>query len=218
MAQPETVRDLRRGQIVAVGRKIVAEEGLEALTISALEKRLAYSRGVITYHFDDKEDIVYAILDSAIEEIDAHTAAELSRALPFADKLRVVLSSYVRGFISHPEAGRILLAFWGRLSSDRRARRANAGLYAGYRRGAKRILEEGRDAGMLAPEVDVDAAAAMLVGIVLGIVNQWYFERSSIDPDAVVAEATQTVLSRLVVAAPATTPASTPAGPARPGR
>jgi AcrR family transcriptional regulator len=64
MPQPETLRDLRRG--------------LEALTISALEGRLAFSRGVITYHF--------------------------------ADKIRIVLASYVRGFAVVEEAAAMALA------------------------------------------------------------------------------------------------------------
>ena len=197
MPLPETLRDLRRGQIVAAGRKIVAEEGLEALTISALEGRLTFSRGVITYHFDDKEEIVYAILESAIEEIDGVTAAGLEGKHSFAERVRIVLSSYVRGFIEHPEAGRIMLAFWGRLGADRRARKANASLYARYRRGATRILEEGRAAGELAPGVNLPAAAATLVGLVMGIVNQSYFEKGALDPDAVVEEATAMALARL---------------------
>jgi AcrR family transcriptional regulator len=197
MPQPESLRDLRRGQIIAVGRRIVAEDGLEALTIGALESRLAFSRGVITYHFEDKEDIVYAILDSAIDEIDAVTAARLEGKHTLEERIRIVLTSYVRGFIDHPEAGRILLAFWGRLGGDRRARKANAGLYAGYRRGAARILEEARAAGALAAGVHIDAAAAMLVGLVLGIVNQAYFDKGAIDPTAVVEEAVQAAVARL---------------------
>ena len=43
-----TVRDLRRTQILAEARSIVAQEGLAALTIGTLEKRLPFSRGVIT--------------------------------------------------------------------------------------------------------------------------------------------------------------------------
>src|SRR5205814_9753674 len=54
----DSLRDLRRAQIVAAAREIVAGDGLESLTIGALEKRLGFSRGVITYHFRDKDEIV----------------------------------------------------------------------------------------------------------------------------------------------------------------
>src|SRR5215475_11000710 len=107
MPAPETLRELRRGQIVAVARKIVADEGLEALTIGSLEARLAFSRGVITYHFQNKDDIVHAVLESAIDEINAGSAAQLSLSMPAEERVRTVLKTYIRGFIERVEATRI---------------------------------------------------------------------------------------------------------------
>src|SRR5262249_13114211 len=103
MPAPETLRELRRGQIVAVAQKIVADEGLEALTIGSLEARLAFSRGVITYHFQNKDDIVHAVLESAIEEINAGIDAQLGANLSAEEKLRTLLKMYVRGFLEHVE-------------------------------------------------------------------------------------------------------------------
>ena len=197
MPAPETLRELRRGQIVAVARKIVADEGLEALTIGSLEARLAFSRGVITYHFQNKDDIVHAVLESAIEEINAGTDAQLSATLNAEDRVRTTLKMYVRGFLEHVEATRILLSFWGRISSDKRARKANATLYAAYRRGAGQLIEAGKSSGEFAPDVNVDALAASLVGVVIGIAMQSYFEKGAIDPDVAVDEAAQAFIGRL---------------------
>src|ERR1700722_2409301 len=74
---PDSVRDLRRGQILTAARRLVAEHGLEALTIGALEDRLAFTRGVITYHFANKDEIVRAVFASAIDEIDASVRREV---------------------------------------------------------------------------------------------------------------------------------------------
>jgi AcrR family transcriptional regulator len=197
MPAPETLRELRRGQIVAVARKIVADEGLEALTIGSLEARLAFSRGVITYHFQNKDDIVHAVLESAIEEINAGTDAQLGANLTSEEKLRTILKMYVKGFLEHVEATRILLSFWGRISSDKRARKANANLYAAYRKGAAQMLEAGKAAGEFGADISVDAVAAWLVGVVIGIAMQSYFEKGAIDADAAIDEAAQSALSRL---------------------
>jgi TetR/AcrR family transcriptional regulator len=197
MPPPETLRELRRGQIVAIARKIVAEEGLEALTIGSLEARLAFSRGVITSHFQNKDDIVHAVLESAIEEINAGTAAQLAPATSGEDRVRATLRNYVRGFIERVEATRILLSFWGRISSDKRARKANATLYASYRKAAAHMLEAGRASGEFAADVDVSAFAAVLVGVVVGIAMQSYFEKGAIDADAATEEAIKAVLARL---------------------
>lgn len=197
MPAPETLRELRRGQIVAVARKIVAEEGLEALTIGSLEARLAFSRGVITYHFQNKDDIVHAVLESAIEEINEGTSAQLAGNLSGEEKLRTVLKMYVKGFLEHVEATRILLSFWGRITSDKRARKANATLYAAYRRGAAQMLEAGKASGEFGAHIQVDATAAALVGVVIGIAMQSYFEKGSIDTDAATEEAAQAFLLRI---------------------
>jgi AcrR family transcriptional regulator len=199
MPAPETLRELRRGQIVAVARKIVADEGLEALTIGSLEARLAFSRGVITYHFQNKDDIVHAVLESAIEEINAGIDAQLGADLSSEEKLRTMLKMYVRGFLEHVEATRILLSFWGRISSDKRARKANANLYAAYRKGMAQLVEAGKVAGEFAADANVDAVAAALVGVVVGIAMQSYFEKGSIDADAAIEEAAIGAVARLRV-------------------
>ena len=193
---PETVRDFRRGQIVAAARRIVAEQGLESLTFGALEERLSFTRGVITYHFASKDEIVRAVFTSAIEEIDAAVKSEVLASASVEDKIRSVLRANVRGFVDRAEAGRVLLSFWGRLSSDAEARRLNAKLYARYRARSARLLRDAIGTGAIA-RVDPKAMAALLVGIVLGIAMQHYFDPGSIDVDAAVAEAEETVLARV---------------------
>ncbi len=195
-AAPATVRDLRRGQIIAAARAHDASGGLRALTIGALEKRLGFSRGVITYHFRDKDEIVDALLTSAIDEVDAATAAGYRAGATPAQKVEAVLRATVRGFLDHPEAGNVLLSFWGRILDEPRVRDANARLYATYRRRAARLLEEGIAAGAFRP-VPVDAAAAVLVGTVIGIVTQVHFDPGSIDPGAAVAEAARAAVALL---------------------
>jgi AcrR family transcriptional regulator len=195
--QPEaTVRDFRRGQIVAAARKLVAEQGLEALTFGALEDRLSFTRGVITYHFASKDEIVRAVFTSAIEEIDAAVKTEVERSASIEDKVRAILRANVRGFVERAEAGRVLLSFWGRLSSDPEARRLNAELYTRYRARSAKLLKEAVGAGSIA-RVDPKQVASVLVGIVLGIAMQHYFDPGSIDLDAAVAEAEEMVIARL---------------------
>src|SRR5438270_10147310 len=138
-----SLRDFRRGEIVAAAREIVATSGLEALTIGALEKRLAFTRGVITYHFDDKDEIVDAVLASALQEIDAATHAEVAQGNTALEKITAVLRANLHGFLEHREAGVILLSFWGRLGSDPKARKANARLYDVYRERTLSVLDSG---------------------------------------------------------------------------
>ncbi|PIE17144.1 MAG: hypothetical protein CSA66_06610 [Proteobacteria bacterium] len=200
LSQIGSVRDLRRAQILDEARRLVSEGGLQALTFAALEARLSFTRGVITYHFDNKAEIVDAVLDSAVEEIDRANARAVMAAGAIEDKLRAVIAHTVGGFIEHVEAGRILLNFWARLPRDQHAARINARLYRRYREHSVALLRAGQRLGRFRADVDVEALAAHMVGTVIGIVTQSYFEPGAIDPDAAVAEAVATLLARLRVA------------------
>jgi AcrR family transcriptional regulator len=185
---PDDLRSLRRTQIIAAARAIVARRGLEALTIGELEKRLGYSRGVITYHFRNKDEIVDELLRSAIAEIDEATRARVAAASSRDARIAAVIRAVVQGFVSRVEAVRILVSFWGRLHAEPRIRAANARLYARYRAETAKLL--GGRAG--------DAAlATMIVGVVLGIAAQAYFDPRRVDVDAAVDEATRAVQARL---------------------
>ena len=83
-----TVRDLRRQQVVAAARAIVAQQGLEALTFAALERELGYTRGVITWHFRNKDEIVAAVLHDAVEDIDRVALPAIVAEQTFADRAR----------------------------------------------------------------------------------------------------------------------------------
>jgi len=107
-----------------------------------------------------------------------------------------MIRANTRGFVEHAEAARILLSFWGRIGSDKRIRKTNATLYAGYRKGAARILEAGRAQGLFA-DVDVDGMSALLVGIVIGIATQSHFEKGAIEWERTLDEAVKTVMARL---------------------
>lgn len=193
MPEPKTLRDLRRAQIVAEARALVSEEGLEGLTIGALEKRLEFTRGVITYHFENKEEILEEVLASAVREIGQAVESRIEAGAGLEGKIRAMLRGTVEGYLGHPEAAYVLFRFWSRFPRDERAARKNRELYASYRAHAARVLAGER----LPRDVDLDHLAALLVGVVIGVVTQFYFEPGAIDPYAVADEAARAILARL---------------------
>lgn len=189
---PELLRERRRAEILSAARALVAQEGLEALTIAALEERLSFTRGVITYHFRDKREIEEALLAAALRDVDeAIEAAVRSRPDP-GSAAEAVLAAVTRAFIERPAASRVLLSFWSRLHAEGRLRRRNAALYEGYRaRLARRLRSAGVPAGAARP------LAGALVGQVLGIVLQHVFDPAGFDAEAALREAGRTLRARL---------------------
>jgi|MDTC01.1.fsa_nt_gb AcrR family transcriptional regulator len=196
MPEVETVRDLRRGQILRVAKSLVAEKGLTALTFAALEKRLHFSRGVITYHFRNKEELVDALLESAIEEIDGAIFNAVAAQGSIEEKFKAVMRTTVTGFLAHREAALILFSFWGQISSNDHLAKLNARLYQNYRMHSETLLKAGVEKGRFQTS-KYKEIAALMVGIIIGIVTQVYFEPEAIDPEATIEEASRMLLTHL---------------------
>ena len=190
-----TLRALRREQILQAAGELVASGGLGALTIGALEKRLAFSRGVITYHFKNKDEIVRTLFKNAIETIDAHAWGEVEAAKGLEERIRRASRAIVHGFVHNPVASIILMSFWGSLRADAETARLNAELYRKYRASARHIA-----AAAEVPEtVDLDAFAAVFVGLVIGIACQALFDAEAIDIEAAVDQGARALAVLLAV-------------------
>jgi AcrR family transcriptional regulator len=61
------VGSIRREQIVQAAIAIIAEQGLQNLSLSEIETKAGMSRGQLTYYFRAKEDILLAVFDRLIE-------------------------------------------------------------------------------------------------------------------------------------------------------
>lgn len=181
------VRAARRAEIVGVARHLIAEGGLEGLTIGRLEKRLPYTRGVITHHFANRDDIVDAVLASAVAEIDRATSEQAVRGMARGEQIRAVLRTKVRGFLDHPEATQILLAFATRPTGDPRAAAVDAQIFARYREESSVLFRH---------HPDVEALAALLVGTVIGLVVQIRLGPGAVDPEAAIDVAAQALARR----------------------
>jgi AcrR family transcriptional regulator len=58
---------IRREQIIEAAVAIIAEQGLQNLSLSEIEQRAGMSRGQLTYYFPTKEDILLAVFDRLIQ-------------------------------------------------------------------------------------------------------------------------------------------------------
>lgn len=194
--EPATLRDLRRGQIVAAARTIVAEQGLEALTFVALEQRLSFTRGTITWHFRNKDEIVRAVLQDAVEEIDRAAVAAIRAETSLAARARAVVREMTRGWLSS-DAGIVVVSFWGRLGTDADSAELNAALYRRYRGYSSALVRIGQERGEFSPDIDADAMGVVIVGVVHGIALQALFEPGAVDVDRAIAAAGDAVVALL---------------------
>jgi AcrR family transcriptional regulator len=95
----------RREQIIEAAVAIIAEEGIQNLSLSAIEDRSDMSRGQLTYYFPAKEDILLAVFDHTIEVMTATRRAEddsTREGCPHAAEGWERMVAFLTSFISNP--------------------------------------------------------------------------------------------------------------------
>src|SRR5437763_8708649 len=60
------VARIRREQIVEAAVAVIAQQGLQNLSLSEIERKAGMSRGQLTYYFPTKEDILLAVFDRLV--------------------------------------------------------------------------------------------------------------------------------------------------------
>ncbi|MEV7615643.1 TetR/AcrR family transcriptional regulator [Streptomyces sp. NPDC089799] len=145
----------------------IAEDGLAALTMSALAERLGTSGGHILYYFGSKDRLLLEALRWSEALLDRERAALLSRRVTAPRKLVLFTELYLP---SGPRDPRWMLwiELWARTASNAALRAAQEEIDLGWQRDLEALLARGVEQGRFAP-MDVPARASELLALLDGL-------------------------------------------------
>ena len=158
---------LTRDQILAAGRAILADGGLEALTMRALAVRLGVRPNALYSHVASKTALVEELLDDVLAEVRAPTADTPD----WQDGLHALMASSHEVLLAHPD---LVPLYLGRGARGENAQRLGGVVLA--------LLARGGITGPPARE-----ALRVLIVFAIGFaafVTQPGFERDDDDPEA----------------------------------
>ncbi|MES1249014.1 MAG: TetR/AcrR family transcriptional regulator [Actinomycetota bacterium] len=102
--EPTFVEAARRAQIVAAAIDTIAEVGYARASLARIGERLGISKGLISYHFAGKEDLVRQVVAEVIEQGKAYmTPRILAEASTGTGFLRAYIESNLGFMREHPE-------------------------------------------------------------------------------------------------------------------
>jgi len=94
----------RTGQIIAAAYDLLAEQGLEGLTIRAVLARTGLARRAFYDRFVGKDDLVLAVFDQTLRASAGYFREMAGQVADPLDSIKVILTNVVQGGIS-PEQG-----------------------------------------------------------------------------------------------------------------
>src|SRR6059058_1758901 len=102
------IGSIRREQIVDAAVAVIAEQGLQNLSLSEIEKKVGMSRGQLMYYYKAKEDILLAVFDRLLQLMEqrAHPGGcgpDVFAHMRWLDVVRFLLEMLLQQPPAHPE-------------------------------------------------------------------------------------------------------------------
>src|SRR5712691_10282356 len=133
------IGSIRRQQIVEAAGAVIAEQGLQHLSLSEIEKKVGMSRGQLTYYFKTKEAILLAVFDRLLELMCQEHGEADGRGKPacvfdnWEDFVQRLMQPILQAAPHHPEFQCLQYTFLSQISHRADFRRRLARLYEEWR-------------------------------------------------------------------------------------
>lgn len=163
--------DKRRAVTVEAVIELAGSQNPSDITTSAIAKHMNLTQGALFRHFPTKD----AIWQEVMEWVAEHLLSRLDRAAdgiasPLA-ALEAMFMSHVEFVIEYPGVPRMMFGELQRAESTPAKRMAQT-LVTHYAERIRTRIEQGKQTGQIAEEVDAQAAALLFIGTIQGLVMQ----------------------------------------------
>jgi AcrR family transcriptional regulator len=167
-------RSARRKQIVDAGRRCVANEGFHKTTMADVIRESGLSAGAVYGYFKSKSEILAAIADDALGNVDEVFGKLLADpGLSPVDALRSTLE-HVVAIAERPggDVTRVALQAWAESQRDDAIRQIASSKYATLRGYFADIARRGQENGTIGAGADPEHVAQVMFGLIPGFILQ----------------------------------------------
>jgi AcrR family transcriptional regulator len=91
----------RRVALVDHAAALLAEDGIDAVTMDAVAARAGVSRPLVYKHFANRDELLAAVLRREAHQLDAAISAAVARADGFEDKVRALIRAVLEAVTTH---------------------------------------------------------------------------------------------------------------------
>ncbi len=184
------IGSIRREQIVDAAVSIIAEQGLQNLSLSEIESKVGMSRGQLTYYFKAKEDILLAVFDRLVELMcQQQGQGEKNGRWPaknWLDLVEMILEMILRQPPANPAFNALQFTFLSQIGhrADFRARLAN--LYEEWRTHMAAAITDATNQRPAARSISPRTLATLTQAILHGMAVQSAADPKAINPREIV--------------------------------
>lgn len=193
MARPSTTV-IRRREIVDATVRVMARRGWNETSIDEITREARVSRGLVSYHFKDKNELLSDVLKRVREMFLQQVREAIEAGTPPEEQMRCATRASLLMARTHPLPYEVFLHFSTNGRTDPRLAEEVRALHAAYRDSCATTIRECQERGVYRRDIDPDAAAAKHMGGIIGLALQWIIDPGAFDLD----EASELALEMLI--------------------
>lgn len=100
-ARRKVEKELTREIIMDAASNLFAEKGYQQVSMRQIAKKLNCSHGAIYYHFNNKAELFYALVEHHFVRLDKKLEKIAGQDLPGYEKLRLILQGFIEFGLTH---------------------------------------------------------------------------------------------------------------------
>lgn len=170
LSRRERKKDETREKIFKVAVKLFRDRGFEATTVDDITERADVAKGTFFNYFPRKEAVLAYLSERRLVQAEQNAEAISAATRPARQNLIALYLHAASAYAEDRELSRFVL---NELMARAFAPSDDAGHGPRWRALTTRILEQARNAGELAPDLDLTRAESVLTGVYYAVVYSW---------------------------------------------
>ncbi len=165
--------DARRLEVAEVAARLIAQVGVERVTVRELAKAAGYSTAIVSHYFADKRQLLLFTYQAAAQAAQARVDAILGEA---PDDLLGSIEALLPLDEARHREWQVWLSFWGMAIGDPEFAAEQRSRVLQTRKRIEKVLRSMAANGKLAADADFDLLARELLTMVNGLAVQAGFD------------------------------------------
>ena len=186
-------REETREKLLHSALTVFATHGYERATVDEIVRDAGFSKGAFYVHFESKEDLFWAMLEGRIDYLQDAMRGAMDTTQSVADNQRRILEAIFALDKQDKHWPALFVEFVAHAARNERVREKLNEMYQRWHRFTVEMLEEGRTAGRVRNDLDLDFIASVTMALIEGSLMQ-----SRLAPDSVRLDAMVEPLARLL--------------------
>lgn len=177
-----------RERLLDAAARLFAQRGYSATSVAAIGQAAGMSRGLVNFHFRTKENLLRAVIEDLVADLELHMfPADMSTEPPLT-ALATLVEAHRQFLVEQPDRARLLFRLQAEELNPALGLRDFAQLHERWLSRTRPWWDAALTTGEVDPALDHNAVATFTIGALRGIALEWLLAPEAVNIDLAYAQ------------------------------